>query len=92
MDKDQMPKVNWTTDTDKINPNNILLMQEIEKKNAERVKQLIKLRRSNNTLGGLLGIAVLSIYIYTIYTVKQEKFLDDFKEPEKEIIPPKTTS
>ncbi|XP_043500511.1 cytochrome c oxidase assembly factor 3, mitochondrial [Polistes fuscatus] len=90
MDKDQMPKVNWTTDSNKINASNILLMQEIEKKNSERVKQLIKLRRSNRILGSLLGIAVFSIYFYTIYTVKQEKFLDDFKEPEKEIIPPKT--
>lgn len=87
-----MPKVNWTTDSNKINVSNILLMQEIEKKNSERVKQLIKLRRSNKILGSLLGVAVFSIYLYTIYTVKQEKFLDDFKEPEKEIIPPKTNS
>ncbi|XP_015175866.1 PREDICTED: cytochrome c oxidase assembly factor 3, mitochondrial [Polistes dominula] len=90
MDKDQMPKVNWETDIDKINSNNILLMKEIEKKNSERVQQLLKLKRSNKILGSILGVTVLSIYCYTIYTVKQEKFLDDFNEPEKVIIPPKT--
>nr|XP_050852267.1 cytochrome c oxidase assembly factor 3, mitochondrial [Vespula vulgaris]XP_050852268.1 cytochrome c oxidase assembly factor 3, mitochondrial [Vespula vulgaris] len=90
MDKEWMPKVDLKKDRAKIKNIHISLMNEIEKQNSERVKQLMKLRRSNRILGSILGVTVLSIYFYTIYTVKQEKFLDDFNEPEKIIIPPQT--
>lgn len=40
-------------------------------------------------LGLALGFSVLSIYGYSMYAVKQEKFLDDFEEPAKEEIPQK---
>lgn len=85
-----MPKVDLKKDRAKIKNIHISLMNEVEKQNSERVKQLMKLRRSNRILGSILGVTVLSIYLYTIYTVKQEKFLDDFNEPEKIIIPPQT--
>lgn len=45
---------------------------------------------ANFTFSGLaLGFSVLSIYGYSMYAVKQEKFLDDFEEPAKEEIPQK---
>lgn len=90
MDKEWMPKVDLKKDSAKIKNIHFSLMNEIEKQNSERVKRLVKLRRSNRILGCLLGGTVFSIYFYTIYSIKQEKFLDDFNEPEKEIITPKT--
>ena len=34
-----------------------------------------------NRLGGFLFTFVLAVYFYSMYAVKQEKFLDDFKMP-----------
>ncbi|XP_046821975.1 cytochrome c oxidase assembly factor 3, mitochondrial [Vespa crabro] len=92
MDKNWMPKVDLKKDSAKIKNLHITLMNEIEKQNSERVKDLIKIRRSNRILGCILGGTVFSIYFYTIYSVKQEKFLDDLNEPEKVIIPPQTNA
>lgn len=92
MDKEWMPKVDLKKDSAKIKNIHFSLMNEIEKQNSERVKRLVKLRRSNRILGCLLGGVVFSIYFYTIYSVKQERFLDDFDEPEKVIIPPQTNT
>lgn len=58
-------------------------MKFIEKENIARVEKLKKLRRSNLITGGLLAGSVFGIYFYTILSVKQEKFLDDFNEPAK---------
>lgn len=56
-------------------------MNILEKENLERVNKLKVLRRKNLFTVGLLGIGVLSIYGYTIFSVKQEHFLDDFEVP-----------
>lgn len=58
-------------------------MKLIENKNLLRVQKLQKLRRRNNLLGGAVGISVVSIYLYSMFAIKQEKFLDDFNEPQK---------
>lgn len=58
-------------------------MKFIEKENLARVQKLRKIRRSNLITGGVLAGSVFGIYLYTILSVKQEKFLDDFNEPEK---------
>lgn len=34
-------------------------------------------------LGCILGGTVFGIYLYSMFSVKQEKFLDDFEEPKK---------
>ena len=53
----------------------------IEKQNQQRVSQLLQQRRRARITGfSLLGL-VVGIYTYTIFSVKQEKFLDDFEEP-----------
>lgn len=62
-------------------------MKLVEQENLKRVKKLEKIRRSNWITGWTLGFCVLSIYGYTILTIKQERFLDDFNEPEKVIVP-----
>ena len=58
-------------------------MKVIEKQNLERVQKLKKVRKNNFLTAIALGSGVLGIYFYSMYTVKQEKFLDDFIEPEK---------
>ncbi|KAK3921701.1 Cytochrome c oxidase assembly factor 3, mitochondrial [Frankliniella fusca] len=53
----------------------------IEKQNLYRVSELVKHRRRTNITGLSLFGLVIGIYTYTIFAVKQEKFLDDFEEP-----------
>lgn len=55
----------------------------MEQENLKRVKKLEVIRRRNWITGMTLGCCVLGIYAYTITTIKQEKFLDDFEEPQK---------
>lgn len=61
-------------------------MKLIEEQNLQRVLKLKKTRKNNILTGVALGISVLGIYGYSMYAVKQEKFLDDFEEPAKEEI------
>lgn len=58
-------------------------MKLIEKQNLERVQKLRKTRRNNLITAGILGAAVTGIYFYSMLSVKQETFLDDFEEPKK---------
>lgn len=60
-------------------------MQLIEAQNLERIAKLDRIRRRNTLTGWGLAAAVVGIYTYSIFAVKQEKFLDDFDEPEKVI-------
>ncbi|KAG8196369.1 hypothetical protein JTE90_009587 [Oedothorax gibbosus] len=58
----------------------LMYMKRIEKENFERVAKLKKLRRNNILTGlGLFG-SVFGIYLYSIFTVKQENFLDELDE------------
>lgn len=59
------------------------MMQLVEDQNRDRVIKLQKVRRNNRLTGSILGIAALSIYIYSLTAIKQETFLDDFIPPEK---------
>lgn len=67
----------------KLKASEVDFMKLIEKENLNRVKKLQGLRRRNNLTGIVLGGTVLSIYLYSMLAVKQEKFLDDFSEPVK---------
>uniref|UniRef100_A0A336LLT7 Cytochrome c oxidase assembly factor 3 n=1 Tax=Culicoides sonorensis TaxID=179676 RepID=A0A336LLT7_CULSO len=67
----------------KIRQSDIDFMKLIESQNLERVKKLQKTRKNNFLVGCILGGTVLSIYMYSMFTVKQETFLDDFEEPKK---------
>ncbi|XP_022117704.1 cytochrome c oxidase assembly factor 3, mitochondrial [Pieris rapae] len=58
-------------------------MKIIEQKNRERVQKLQQLGRRNRMTGFSIGAGVLGIYLYSIFAVKQETFLDDFEEPAK---------
>lgn len=75
---ERMPKI----DLNKLKQTDIDFMKYVEQQNLERVRKLQALRRNNIIVGSLLGTAVLGIYAYSIFSVKQENFLDDFDVPE----------
>lgn len=80
-DNEQMPKVDLVKDKANISRTTIDYMKIVEKENLRRVQELQKLRQRNVRTGLMLGAGVLGIYLYTIFAVRQEKFLDDFDEP-----------
>lgn len=69
----------------KLSQTQLKFMQLVEEENLKRAKQLKNIRVRNRWIGLGCAAAVLGIYSYTIYSIKQEKFLDDFDEPEKVI-------
>jgi hypothetical protein len=73
----RLPKV----DPVKLKQSEVDFIKFVEKQNLDRVRKLQTLRRKNLITVSLLGLGVLSIYGYSIYSVKQENFLDDFEVP-----------
>ena len=55
---------------------------QAEQKSADRAAQHKVYRRKDFTIAGLCFALAGSIYAYTIYAMKQEKFLDDFDLPD----------
>lgn len=78
-DSNRVPKI----DLSKLRPVDLDFVKQLESKNLERVQRLKRLRRKNLITGCLIGVGVLSIYGYSIWSVRQESFLDDFDEPAK---------
>ncbi|CAG9798522.1 unnamed protein product [Chironomus riparius] len=68
----------------KLKQSEVDFMKLIEEQNIQRVLKLKKTRKNNILTAVALGVSVLGIYGYSMYAVKQEKFLDDFEEPAKE--------
>jgi hypothetical protein len=57
------------------------MIRKAEEQNKSRAKRHIRFRKKDWAIGGFcIGLA-LSIYGYTIWAIKQEKFLDDFEVP-----------
>jgi len=82
--EEQMPKIRYTGPTPpKIDKAQLEFMRFIEEKNIQRVKDLKRTRRNNLITAGILGVSVIGIYAYSMLSVQQEKFLDDFEEPKK---------
>lgn len=79
-------KISNPAEGPKLSAAQIAFMKLTEKENLKRVQRLDAIRRRNWITGWTLGFCVLSIYGYTILTVKQERFLDDFNEPEKVVL------
>ncbi|KYN07027.1 Coiled-coil domain-containing protein 56, partial [Cyphomyrmex costatus] len=78
-----MPKIDIIKDAAKLTNTNIVYMKRVEEQNLQRAKQVQKYRKANSYTALVCGLAVIGIYAYTIHSVKQEKFLDDFEVPEK---------
>lgn len=66
-----------------LKPSEVDFMRLIEKRNLERVTKLRLQRKRNIWTGLTIGATVISIYLYSMLAVKQERFLDDFNEPQK---------
>ena len=76
-DKDFMPKLDIFNDKAKISQAQLDYMRILEQQNIERVAKLKRLRRNNLITGFCLVASVVSIYSYSFFAVKQEKFLDE---------------
>ncbi|XP_054733279.1 cytochrome c oxidase assembly factor 3, mitochondrial [Anastrepha obliqua] len=79
----QSSKIKYTGDAPKLGKAQLEFMKIIEQQNLVRVEKLQRLRRNNLITAGVLGASVLGIYAYSILSVRQEDFLDDFEEPKK---------
>lgn len=75
----QMPRLNLQRDSPQLSKAQLDYMKMVELQNAERVRKLALQRKNNIVVGSLLGLGVLGIYTYSIYSVKQEKFLDELE-------------
>jgi len=78
---DQMPKVDFTKDGE-IDKRLLQQIKFVERQNLVRATRLNRMRRNARYTGLILGGITLSIYGYSIYSIKQETFLDDFEEPQ----------
>lgn len=79
---DFLQKVNIKADK-KLTPTDLINIQRIEEVNKKRVSRLLLVRKRNIFTAFSLAAFVGGVYYYTIRTMKQEEFLDDFNEPEK---------
>lgn len=80
-----MPKVDIIKDATKLKSTDLIYMKRLEEQNFQRAINVQKYRKANSRTAIGLTLGVIGIYVYTIYSVKQEKFLDDFEVPEKTI-------
>ncbi|XP_032574193.1 cytochrome c oxidase assembly factor 3, mitochondrial [Drosophila sechellia] len=80
---EQGPKIKYGESAPKPDKAQLQFMKLIEEQNLDRVQKLKRIRRNNLLTAGALGVSVLAIYGYSIFSVQQEKFLDDFEEPKK---------
>lgn len=57
-------------------------VKKAEAASAQRAAMHKKYRRKDWTIAGICFGFALSVYAYTIYAIKQERFLDDFDMPD----------
>lgn len=81
--KSQMPKIKYSGTEPKLDNLQIDFMKLVEKQNLERVQKLRTVRRKNLLTAGILFSTVIGIYSYSILSIRQETFLDDFDAPKK---------
>ncbi|XP_003393315.2 cytochrome c oxidase assembly factor 3, mitochondrial [Bombus terrestris] len=82
-DSDFMPKLDIERDKSKLKYSDIIYMKQAEEAAVQRASQYTKRRNKCAKAGFALAGLSLGIYLYTIYAVKQETFLNDLYEPEK---------
>lgn len=75
---DRMQKVNMQKEFENLNDSQKYFVRKLEEINRERAQTVKNLKRRNLFTGFLIGGCVLSIYLYSMVAVRQEKFLDDF--------------
>lgn len=82
-DKDFTPKISGTKKDPVLKDAEKAYMKLIEQMNKERVQKLQLIAKKNRLTGLTIGAGVFGVYLYSIFAVKQETFLDDFNEPVK---------
>lgn len=74
-------KIDLSKDMDSLPKAQQMYIKKMIEKNNERYAKEKKLRTHYRISAGILFSIVFSIYFYSMYAVKQEKFLDDFDTP-----------
>ena len=77
-----MRRVDLTKDWEKLKPVQKIYIQKLNALANEQFSNQKKAKRNQRIGGAIFGTIVLSIYFYSMYAIKQEKFLDDFNIPE----------
>ena len=77
-----LKKIDLTKDLDKLTPTQRMFIEKLNSKANEKFAMRKKLKKHYRVTGAILGSIVLSIYFYTMFAIRQEKFLDDFEVPE----------
>lgn len=67
---------------DKLGHKSMAFVKKAEKMNAKRATKHVVFRRKDWVIGGTCFAIAIGIYGYTIYAMKQERFLDDFEMPD----------
>lgn len=78
---DRLRKIDLSKDWESLPQAQQLYIKKIIEKNNERYEKEKKLRTHYRISATVLFGIVFSIYFYSMYAVKQEKFLDDFDMP-----------
>jgi len=67
---------------DQLGQRTLAFVKKAERANAARAAKHVKFRRKDWWIAGACFGMAVGIYVYTIYAMKQEKFLDDFDMPD----------
>ncbi|KAK7092439.1 hypothetical protein V1264_008181 [Littorina saxatilis] len=79
-----MEKVDMSKEFSKLSEADKYFVRKLEQMNRDRAKDMKTLRRKNWMTALAIGTGVASIYFYSMYAVRQERFLADFDTvPEK---------
>jgi len=78
---DRLRKIDLTKDWSSLPKAQQMYIKKVIEKNNERYEREQQLRKHYRISAGVLFTIVFSIYFYSMYAVKQEKFLDDFDVP-----------
>ncbi|KAL8616427.1 hypothetical protein ACOMHN_041030 [Nucella lapillus] len=83
-DSNRMEKVDMSKEFSKLSEADKYFVRKLEQMNLDRAKDMKALRRKNWVTALAIGTGVMSIYFYSMYAVRQERFLADFdKMPEE---------
>ncbi len=78
---DRLRKIDLAKDWSTLPQAQQMYIKKMIEKNNERYEREQKLRKHYRISAAVLFSVVFTIYFYSMYAVKQEKFLDDFEVP-----------
>lgn len=84
MDRKTMKTVDMPKEFTSFTPTDQYYIKKFEKLNVNRATDMKTLRTRNKLTAFAIGGVAVGIYIYTLFSVKQEKFLDFEHDTSKE--------